>query len=97
MLTKFKAPFLLTAIKCDPSTFTLEAQTSFICVPRGITLDYFLEDFDDNNHDTQIVDARLDINSIDFMHNDSFSGTDYTTDNKIFFTILRHYLTRISG
>jgi len=90
------------SIKFDPSNFikfrqTIETMCSSILGNRGVTLEYLIRT-EDNNPLQPIEEAVPDVNSIEFMRdNTTLRGTDYKVDNGNLFVILRHYLTSTPG
>ena len=64
---------------------------------RGVTLEYLIQT-KDNNPLQPIEEAVPDVNSIEFMRdNTTLRGTDYKVDNGNLFVILQHYLTSTPG
>ena len=90
------------SIKFDPSNFikfrhTIETMCASILGARGVTLDYLIRT-NDNNPALPIEEAVPDVNSIEFMRdNTTLRGTDYHVDNNSLYSMLRHYLTGTPG
>ena len=62
-----------------------------------MSIEYLLRT-DDNNPGLPIEEPLPDVNSIEFMReNTTLKGTDFQYDNQSLYTILRHYLSSTPG